>query len=437
MSIETILHARSLGDGPLAQSGWSADAASDCPPLKGDIVADIVIIGAGYTGLVAALSATGQGRRIVVLEASEPGATASGRNAGHIAPMMWGMKKTPAQMVTAFGPDRGARMNKAIANAGVFLRDFIALHDVQCEVKLDGYVGAARTPASLEKVRAGYDAWSAYGGRFEILSKQALARYVASDSYAGGVLLPDAGALNPLSFTRGLARAAQAKGVAIYGRSPAIATQHDGARWRIDTPGGALRAHTLLIATGAYGGALMPSLHKEGYEVCSAIVATAPLPDHGRSILPGGLPMADLDDAAIFAPTIDAQGRLIISMLFEGDTMTMARAERVVRPRLARAFPQLGNVPFAHLWGGKFLMTADGAPHLLRIGSNAYAALGCNGMGHSLGVAAAHDLGRIAAGASESALTFAVTTPKPAAMHGLMTNALRHVMAPMMNRKLA
>lgn len=437
MSIETVLHARSLGAGPLTNVGWSSAATIECQPLAGDADADIAVIGAGYTGLVAALSATGGGRRVVVLEAFEPGAAASGRNAGHVAPMMWGMKKTPTQIVAAFGAERGARMNTAMANAGMFLREFIAKHGVECEAKLDGYVCVARTPETLGKTRAGYEAWREFGGRFEILSKSDLARYVTSDSFAGGVLLPDAGALNPLSFTRSLARAAQAKGVIIHGGSPATAMHHDGARWNINTANGTLRANTLLIATGAYGGALTPALAKEGYEVCSAIVATEPLPDHGRSILPGGLPMADLDDAAIFAPVIDAQGRLIVSMLFQGGAMTLADAERIVRPRLARAFPQLGLVRFAQFWGGKFLMTADGAPHLLRIGPNAYASLGCNGMGHSMGVIAAHDLGRLAAGVSESDLTFTVTAPKAAPMHGLMTSALRNVMAPMMNRKLA
>lgn len=437
MSVETILHARSLGAGPLSNVGWSSANKLECPPLAGDAEADIAIIGAGYTGLVAALSASGEGRRIVVLEAHEPGAAASGRNAGHVAPMMWGMKKTPAQIVAAFGVERGARMNTAMAKAGVFLREFIAKHGVECEAKLDGYICAARTPESLEKARAGYEAWREYGGRFEMLSKSDLTCYVTSGGFAGGVLIPDAGALNPLSFTRGLARAAQAKGVVIYGGSPATSMRHDGGTWAITTPNGTLRANTLLIATGAYGAGLNPALAKEGYEVCSAIVATEPLPDRGRAILPGGLPIADLDDAAIFAPVIDAQGRLIISMLFQGGAMTLADAERIVRPRLARAFPQLGLVQFAQFWGGKFLMTADGAPHLLRVGPNAYAALGCNGMGHSIGIAAAHDLGRLAAGASESELTFAISAPKPAPMHGLMTSALRNVMAPMMNRKLA
>jgi hypothetical protein len=74
---------------------------------------------------------------------------------------------------------------------------------------------------------------------------------------------------------------------------------------------------------------------------------------------------------------------------------------------------------------------------LLQIGPNAYAVQGCNGMGHSMGVAVAHDLGRLGAGAAADDLVFPVTTPKPAPMHGLMTGALRRVMAPMMNRKVA
>jgi hypothetical protein len=82
-------------------------------------------------------------------------------------------------------------------------------------------------------------------------------------------------------------------------------------------------------------------------------------------------------------------------------------------------------------------MTADGAPHLVRLGPNAYAALGCNGMGHTLGILAAQDLGRLGAGAAEADVLFPITAPKSAPMHGVMTAALRHVMAPMMNWQLA
>jgi glycine/D-amino acid oxidase-like deaminating enzyme len=351
--------------------------------------------------------------------------------------MMWGTKKSPAQIVEAFGAERGARMNNAVAQAGRTVRELIARHDIQCDARLEGNLCLARTPQSLEKTIAGYDAWAAYGGRFDILSRDALARYIASDAYAGGVLLADAGALNPLRFTHGLARAAQSAGVTIYANSPATRAVHKPSGWTITTAQGSVRAGTLLIAGGAYLGGLFPALRKEAYEVCSAIVATDPLPDQGRSILPGGAPMADLDDAAIFAPVIDAQGRLIVSMLFQGGAMTMADAERIVRPRLARAFPQADGAPFTQMWGGKFLMTADGAPHLVRLGHNAYAALGCNGMGHTLGILAAQDLGRLGAGAAEADVLFPITAPKSAPMHGVMTAALRHVMAPMMNRQLA
>ncbi|WP_135210685.1 NAD(P)/FAD-dependent oxidoreductase [Vitreimonas flagellata] len=438
MTSTAILNARTLGTEPLANVHWvnSAQPAPACPKLDGDTEADIVILGAGYTGLVAALSAAGDGRRIVVLEAApEPGFAASGRNAGAVAPMMWGMKKTPAQIAAAF-PQHAPRMNRAIATSGAFLRDFISRYGVECEAHFDGYLLAARTPDTLAKAKAAYEAWVVYGGHFELLSAQELTRHVHTEAYAGALRAPDAGYLNPLSFSRGLAAAAQDAGVAIHCGSPVLSAKYESGVWNLRTPGGVVRATTLLAGMGAYGGALVPRLQKESYEVCSAVVATDPLPN-AREIMPGGMPMADLDDAAVFAPMIDARDCLVVSMLFQGDRMSLADAERIVRPRLARALPALASVPFTKFWGGKFLMTADGVPHLLQIGPNAYAAQGCNGMGHSMGVAVAHDLGRLGAGAAADDLVFPVTMPKPAPMHGLMTGALRRVMAPMMNRKVA
>ncbi|HVK81608.1 MAG TPA: FAD-dependent oxidoreductase, partial [Verrucomicrobiae bacterium] len=178
MSNTSVLAARTLGTEPLADVHWAQDAAPApaCPTLDADTDADIAIIGAGYTGLVAALSAAGDGRRIVVLEAApEPGYAASGRNAGAIAPMMWGMKKTPAQIAAAF-PQHAPRMNRTIATAGAFLRAFIAKHAIECDAHFDGYLLAARTPDSLAKAKAAHEAWAAYGGRFETLSQEELAR---------------------------------------------------------------------------------------------------------------------------------------------------------------------------------------------------------------------------------------------------------------------
>lgn len=438
MTITSVLNARTLGTEPLADVHWaqSAQAAPACPKLDDDTKADIAIIGAGYTGLVAALSAAGDGRRIVVLEAApEPGFAASGRNAGAVAPMMWGMKKTPTQIAAAF-PQHAARMNRTIATAGAFLRAFITKHGVECEAHFDGYLLAARTPASLAKAKAAHDEWAKYDGRFEVLSQEELSHHVHTDAYAGALRVPDAGYLNPLSFSRGLAAAAQRAGVTIHCGSPVLSAKYEHGAWRLQTTGGVVRAATLLTGMGAYGGALVPRLQKESYEVCSAVVATDPLAN-AREFMPGGMPMADLDDAAVFAPMIDARGCLVVSMLFQGDQMSLADAERIVRPRLARALPELGAAPFTKFWGGKFLMTVDGVPHLLQIGPNAFAAQGCNGMGHSMGVTVAHDLGRLGAGAAAKDLVFPVTMPKAAPMHGLMTGALRRVMAPMMNRKVA
>ena len=103
-------------------------------------------------------------------------------------------------------------------------------------------------------------------------------------------------------------------------------------------------------------------------------------------------------------------------------------------PRLKRAFPQLGDTPFTRMWGGRFLLTSDGAPRLVRLGPNAYAAVGCNGLGHTLAIPAAQELARLALGAPADSLALPVSERRPAGLNGLMAGLLSHAVAPLANR---
>jgi glycine/D-amino acid oxidase-like deaminating enzyme len=109
-------------------------------------------------------------------------------------------------------------------------------------------------------------------------------------------------------------------------------------------------------------------------------------------------------------------------------------AERIIRPRLRRAFPQLEPQPFTRLWGGRFLLTGTGAPSLVRLGQGGYAAVGCNGFGHTLAISAAQELARLALGESEEALALPVCDARPGVANGLIGALLAHGMAPLANR---
>lgn len=424
-----------LGHEPISTSHWSRKApeALPCPALQNMAEADVTIIGAGYSGLVMALELASTGRSVVVLDAEQPGWAASGRNAGHVAPLFWGAKKTPRQIIAAYGADRGARMNRIIASSGRWLFDLIDRHEIACSVR-KGYLYLARTEASLATHRETFAEWSEFGGVFEMIDRSELARHVNSPNYSGGMWLPSGGLVNPLALSRGLAAAAVREGVRLFGNSRALSAAKDGDAWLTRTEQGAVRSPTLVVAAGGYADTLFPSLRKAAYTVHCGVIATDPLPDRGASLLPGGAPVADLDDKAVFSPTIDAEGCLVISFLIGPGDLEMRKALRICAPRIAKAFPQFALPEFKRIWAGKFTITPDGAPRLLRLADNAFAVTGCNGLGHTLGISAARDAAALIGGANEDDLAFPVLTPSPLPGARFIPWALRTIAVPLMNR---
>src|SRR5512132_4574504 len=113
-----MLHAPTSSDPPA--SAWTP-AAEPLPvtrPLEGDRRADVVIVGAGYTGLSAALHLAERGADVVVLDAAEPGWGGSGRNGGQVIP---GLKDDPDELEKTFGADMGRRMWRIAGGAADFV----------------------------------------------------------------------------------------------------------------------------------------------------------------------------------------------------------------------------------------------------------------------------------------------------------------------------
>ena len=424
-----------LGAEPIATSHWTiaAPPLDPAPPLTGSVESDVAVIGAGYTGLTAALRLAEAGRRVVIVEAEQPGWGASGRNTGQVVPNMWGMHKTPRQIAERFGRERGTRLNGRVGAAAGELFALIAQYGIQCDTRR-GYVCVARTPKSLDKWRSVFTEWGPYGGRSELIDRNALRTYVASPRYAGGVLLPDGGHLNPLALSRGLAQAGLSRGVRIFGGSRAVGMTRVASGWQIRTPDGQVNARMVLIGAGAYADALVPALRAVGSVAHCGVLATDPLPDRGESLLPAGHSVADLDDPAVFGPVIDAQGCLVVSFLVGRRPPDLKSTERIVRPRLARAFPGVSIAPFRRLWVGRFLLSLDGVPRIVRIDEGVYAAAACNGLGHTLGFVAAQELADLALGRPEGELDFPVETMARARAPRWVSPVLRSVVFPLANR---
>ena len=271
----------------MPDSLWAATAppGPECPPLESNDAADVVVVGAGYTGLSAALHLAGAGRRVVVLDAGEPGWGCSGRNGGQVNP--GGVKILPEDIAATLGPMWGERFLEFGDRSCDLVFELIERYRIDCEALRPGYVqggyGAKGRRFNQEWARQ----WTARGREARFLGREEIADLIGTRRYGSGMHDARGGSVQPLAYARGLARAATEEGAAIHGASAATAIDRDGAGWSVRTARASVGCEYVVLATNGYTGELWPGLRQSVVPVASFVTATAPL---GHNVLPSVLP---------------------------------------------------------------------------------------------------------------------------------------------------
>jgi glycine/D-amino acid oxidase-like deaminating enzyme len=396
----------------LPPSLWAATAvpAPDTPPLRGEARAEIAIVGGGYTGLSAALHLAERGKDVRLLEAAEPGWGASGRNGGQVIP---GLKHDPDELCRLFGERQGERIIAVAGGAPDLVFELIARHAIACDAARNGWIQAVHGAAGLAAVQRRAGQWQARGAPVTLLDAAVVAARLGAVGYAGGLADLRGGGLQPLSYARGLARAAAGLGAVIHGGSPAIALRHEGGGWRVETPEGLVTADSLIVCTNAYSDGLLPGLRRSIVPVNSFQSATAPLPEAlRRSILPGGEVASDTRRLLTYF-RLDSGGRLIIGGRGTPRGETSPRRYERLRRLAATMFPQLGTVPWPFNWSGKVALTADHLPHIHEPQPGFIIALGYNGRGVAMATMMGKLLAERALGAPAEWLGLPVSPIRP------------------------
>lgn len=379
----------------LPPSLWAATAApapATTALPAGEHAVELLVVGAGVTGLSAALHATGRGARVMVLEASEIGFGASGRNNGLVIPAL--TRADPDVLVRAFGVEKGEALVAVLRDAADTVFGLVRRHGIACEAVQQGWVQPAHRESRLLLSRSRFEQWQRRGAPVELLDRDQVAAITGSGFWCGGWLNRSGGHLNPLGLTRGLARAAQAAGAAVHTHTPVGGLQRAGDGWRVATAGGSVRAHKVLLATHSYSGFATPSpwpgLAQTLVPVRSYQMATQPLPAALRAtVLPQGHAMSDTQGDLHFAH-LDAQGRIVTGGALAFAPGYEARLRRRIGQRLLKLYPQLqalDEVRFDHLWHGVFAATPDKLPRFWRLDDGVLGWVGCNGRGLALGTA--------------------------------------------------
>lgn len=402
----------------LANSLWNATAPElpVLPPLEGAAHADVAVVGAGYTGLSAAIHLAERGARVVVLEAEHPGWGASGRNGGQVIP---GLKEDPDAIVRRFGLEIGGRMLAFAGSAPDVVFGLIDRFGIDCDAERAGWLQPAHDDASLAVLERRVAQWGERGAPIELLDGDETARLIGSPSYVRAALDRRGGAVHPLKFALGLARAAQGAGAAIHGQSPVAAIERRGGHFLLTTPEGRLEAGQVLLCTNAYTDRLRNRLRRSVVPVCSVQVASQPLSANVRAtILPERQVASDMRRLLVYY-RLTKDGRLVMGGRGAYGAGGIERQMDRLQGLAGILFPQIGSVEWQHHWGGHVAMTADHFPHLHELEPGLLAALGYNGRG----VAMASTMGRVLAdrsdGKSAAELDFPVSPLKPMPFHGL------------------
>lgn len=404
---------------------WAATArrAPETRPLQGDAAADVAVIGGGFCGLSCALHLAEGGADTVLVEAEGPGWGASGRNGGQVIPCF---KDDPETLVARLGPDLGERMSALGASGGALVGDLIARFGIDCGFRRDGWIFGLHAEAWRPALQARARQWQERGRPVRVLARDETAALLGTDLYVGGYLDPEGGALNPLSFARGLAAAAISRGARVHTGTPATAIEREArGGWRIVTARGSVRAASVVVATGAYSGALLPVLRRSVLPVQSIQVATGPLSDTmRRRVLPEGHVVSDTRRLLLYFRQDDA-GRLVFGGrgALGGERMSPAHVARVTQA-MHRTFPGLGEVEIQHSWAGQVDITADRRLRVHELAPGLIAVLGFNGRGVAIAPAVGKALAEAVLAGSLDALPLPVTPARPVPFHRLRRPAM-------------
>ena len=386
------------------------------PPLDKDKQVPVAIIGGGFTGLSTALHLAEQGVQATVLEAQEPGWGASGNNGGHVNP---GLKHDPDQIEADFGPELGRRMIDFAYGTTNFTLDLIRRYQIPCEARQNGTLRAAYTDTAAAGIRTAAEQCIRRGMPVKLLARDELRAMTGSDRYLCAMLDARGGDLHPLSYARGLARAAMAAGATVHGETPALSLSRDGSGWRIATPRATVRAAKVLLATNGFTDDLFPDLRRTIVPVFSSIAATAPLPDDvAREIMPTRPVLYESGHITVYY-RIDQRNRLLMGgrgpMRWINSPADVAYLMRYAE----RLWPRLKGIAWTHGWNSRLAITADHYPHVHEPADNLLVSLGCNGRGVALSTAMGGQLARRLIGGPKAEIDMPITGIKPMPLHAL------------------
>lgn len=387
-----------------AGCGWIAGLPDPGPArrLSGQVRADCVVVGAGFTGLAIAreLATQRPSWRVIVVEAQRVGYGGSGRNSGFLVD------------VPHYDPRRGVEGNRRLVRLGragcAQLRELVRRHEIECEWSERGRVHAAIGDAAMRDLETYRRGLELMGEAHECLDRSRMAALTGTTHYRAGVRTPGGALVQPAALARGLG-ATLPGSVEVYEKSPVLAI-HRNERFGVETAEATVTADRLFLGTNGYTVSL-GLLKKRVFPLMTFGSLTRVLSSEERAALGGESEWGLVSEAPMGTTVRRTRDQRILirnTVRYAGPPTLRDRDWRRIRENHRRAlevrFPTLGRVDFEYTWGGVMGASINGTPFFGQLDRNCFAVAGYNGVGVALGTVAGHLLADLALGVESELL---------------------------------
>ena len=324
---------------------------------------DLLVIGAGYTGLSAAIAASECGASVAVVDAGVPGHGASTRNGGMFGAhprLQWD------KLAMQFGPDVADGVFTEAQPALDWVKELITREDIDCDLQNTGRIQLAWTKSHFDgQHRLAETIRDKSPASVEIIPRDRLGTEIITDRYFGGLLFPDHCAIQPARFHQGLLRAVARRDIPITGNAPVTELARDGSGFTARTPKGTLRAGKVVLATNGYTTQPFRWLSARVFALPSYLIATEPLPhDLIDRLAPGRRMMVETRARHSYFRVSPDGTRILFGGRASMRNIPLVRAAQVLHATMCEIWPDLRDTRVSHAWTGNTGFSFNQTPHV-------------------------------------------------------------------------
>lgn len=343
---------------------------------------DVLVVGAGYTGLNAAIETARGGRSTLVIDAAAVGGGCSTRNGGQISTSV---KPSLGKLTAKYGEARARAIRSEGETALSWIEDRIAQEEINCAFERVGRFHAAHSPAAYENLARDADVLSSQEGiEVHTVPRAEQMAELGTEGFHGGVVFLRHASLDPGRYHRGLLSAARGAGAIVVGHCAATSLRRQADGFRVTTENGIVRARDVVIATNGYTGGLVPWFRRRVIPIGSYVIASEPLPAALiQKLFPKNRIASDTRKVVYYYRASPDRQRVIFGGRVSANETNPALSGPKLYADMCRIFPEMRDYRISHSWMGTVAYSFDELAHT-GVHDGIYYAMGYCGSGVSM-----------------------------------------------------